>query len=326
MPRYYTFSRKPNGGRMSINLGNTTFSSLYLGSTKIGEAYLGSVKVYGSAQPDPYNPLQLPPYTLRLRFTNGTTPTFSRGTATQVSSSPNVWDLTYESSDWHNLVMYQSNLVEVLGANSSGVTNMLNLFYECRNLADVALFDTSSAENVSYMFCNTAVSTVPVYDTSNATSMVQMLSNCPNLTTPPALDTSKATTIMGLFAVSPITSVPSLNLSSVTGNGLASLFYKCTALSTIPAITIPSGITEIFDICGGCTSLRQLPNFSYPRTITNVDNAFNGCVNVTSNIVSTYNNLVNIGSVTSHSHCFYNCGSNTTSGSAELARIPSGWK
>lgn len=310
---------------MSISLGSTNFGSIYLGSTKIGEAYLGSTKVYGSA-PDPYNPLRLPPYTIRLRFTNGTTPTFKKGTATQVSSSPNVWDLTYENPDWQNLVMQQSNLVEVLGANSTGVTNMFNLFYECRNLADVALFDTSSAVNLGYMFCYAAVSTVPVYDTSNATEMVQMLSNCPNLTTPPALDTSKATSIRGLFAVSAITSVPPLNLSSVTGDGLADLFYKCTALSTIPAITIPSGITTINDICCGCTSLRQLPNFSYSRTITNVDRAFSGCVNATSNIVSTYNNLVNLGSVTSHSYCFYNCGSNTTSGAAELAQIPSGWK
>lgn len=311
---------------MAIKLGSTNFGSIYLGSTKIGQAYLGSVKVFGSNQPDPLNPLNLPAYTIRLRFTSGTTPTFSKGTATQVSSSPNVWDLTYQNPDWTSLVSWQSNLVEVLGANSTGVTDMNNLFHECRNLTDVVLFDTSSALNVSYMFCNTAVSTVPIYDTSNATSMIQMLSNCPNLTTPPTLDTSRATTIRGLFALSSITSVPSLNLSSVTGDGLASLFYKCTALTSIPYIAIPYGVTEIWDICSGCTSLQQLPNFSYPSSLTNVNYAFNGCVNAKYNIVSTYNNLVNISSITSHTRCFQNCGSNTTSGAAELAQIPSDWK
>mgnify|MGYP003488503029 CR=1 FL=1 len=57
---------------MSISLGSTNFGSLYLGSTQVAEAYLGSVKVYGPAQP----PLELPPYTMRLRYDQGVTPTY----------------------------------------------------------------------------------------------------------------------------------------------------------------------------------------------------------------------------------------------------------
>ena len=56
------------------------------------------------AQPGPGPGPSLPPYTIRLKFTEGVTPTFSKGTAVQVSSSPNIWDLTYENTDWNNLL------------------------------------------------------------------------------------------------------------------------------------------------------------------------------------------------------------------------------
>ena len=133
---------------MSISLGSTNFGSLYLGSTKIGEAYLGSVKVYGSTPPDPYNPLNLPPYTIRLKFNNGVTPTFSYGTAVQVSSSPNVWDLTYQNSNWQYLVSSQTRLIEVLGANTSSVTVMDDMFAGCDELTSLSLFDTSAVTNM----------------------------------------------------------------------------------------------------------------------------------------------------------------------------------
>ena len=47
--------------------------------------------------PEPPAPL-LPDKTIRLKYVDGVTPTFSKGTAVQVSSSPNVWDLTCNDS------------------------------------------------------------------------------------------------------------------------------------------------------------------------------------------------------------------------------------
>lgn len=164
---------------MSIYLGSTKFGSLYLGSTKIGEAYLGSVKVYGQSQPDPYNPLNLPQYTLRLLFRDGVTPSFSKGTGVQVSSSPNVWDLTYENTVWSQLLYSNNNLIEVLGANSSGVTSMSNMLGSCYNLQRVAVFDTSSVTNF-YYFCNGCqnLKQVPLLNTSSATEVSFMFTVC----------------------------------------------------------------------------------------------------------------------------------------------------
>lgn len=62
------------------------------------------------------------------------------------------------------------------------------------------------------------------------------------------------------------------------------------------------------------------------NTLTNVDSAFNGQINLESGILSTYNYLTSLGAqIASYSNCFTNCGSNTTTGSAELAQIPSSW-
>jgi len=102
--------------------------------------------------PDPYNPLNLPPFTIRLLYEDGVTPSFSKGTGVQVSSSPNVWDLTYENSDWNRLLSVDREVLEVLGANTTNVTDMNYLFTNCSSLYSVPLFDTRNVTNMSHMF------------------------------------------------------------------------------------------------------------------------------------------------------------------------------
>ena len=149
---------------------------------------------------DPYNPLNLPPYTIRLRFADGYLPSFQEGTATQVSSTPNVWDLTYENSDWEGLLFQYYYLEEVLGANTTNVTNMFLMFNECSSLTTVALFDTSNVTDTSYMFneCTSLISS-PLFNTSNDTTMAYMFYNCNQLTSVPLFDTSNVTDMDRMF-------------------------------------------------------------------------------------------------------------------------------
>ena len=157
---------------MSLKLGSTSIGSLYLGSTKIGAAYLGSTKVYSSAP-------SLPAFTLRLKFPDGETPTFSKGTAVQVSTSPNILDLTYANPDWSSLCMFKSSLLEVIAANTTGVTDMSQMFYYCSNLTSAPRFDTSSVTNMRRMFhrCG-SLQSVPLFDTSNVTNMDDAFGSC----------------------------------------------------------------------------------------------------------------------------------------------------
>ena len=55
---------------------------------------------------DQYNPLNLPPYTMRLRYIDGFTPTAFTGTITQVSSTPNIWDFTFAEPNWWHVIPY----------------------------------------------------------------------------------------------------------------------------------------------------------------------------------------------------------------------------
>ena len=71
--------------------------------TTSGLMFRGHPVCFFEEIPEPPTPT-LPPYTIRLKFTEGVTPTFSKGTGVQVSSSPNVWDLYHQANRWNNLL------------------------------------------------------------------------------------------------------------------------------------------------------------------------------------------------------------------------------
>lgn len=47
----------------------------------------------------------LPDNTIRLLYKDNVTPTFSNGTAVQVSQNPNIWDLTYNNRFWNRTIV-----------------------------------------------------------------------------------------------------------------------------------------------------------------------------------------------------------------------------
>lgn len=261
---------------MSISLGSTNFGSIYLGSTKIGEAYLGNVKVYGSTPVDPLNPLGLPPYTIRLKFSSGVTPTFFYGTAVQVSSSPdNVWDLTYNSNYWGGVLSYQTDLIAVLGANTTGVIEFYNAFAVCSNLQSVALFDTSSATNITSMFQScSSLTSIPLFDTSSVTTMRSMFHGCTSLTSVPTFNTPSVTDMSYMFQGCPaLTSIPLLDTSSVTD--MRYMCSLCTAVETgalalyqqaSSQTTPPSQFGYCFYLCGSNTVTGAAELALIPKT------------------------------------------------------------
>ena len=184
---------------------------------------------------DPYNPLNLPSFTIRLLYPNGVTPTLNKykiGGFKQVSSSPNVWDLTYSdrNASWQSLSSYITNtFIKVLGANTTGVTNLSGAFHDCKNLTHVALFDTSSVTNMSIMFstCTSLVS-VPLFDTSKVTSMMNMFKDCRVITTIPLFNTSRVTSMNSMLSnCYKLTYIPLFNTSKVTDmNNMAQACYK----------------------------------------------------------------------------------------------------
>lgn len=252
---------------------------------------------------DPLNPLDLPPYTLRLKFIDNYTPTFSKGTAVQVSSSPNVWDWTYVNSNWQD--KYQGTikwyLLEVLGGNTTGVTSMRDTFSNCWQLTSINIFDTSTVTDMYNMFngCD-GLATVPLFDTSNVTNMNRMFYNCKNLTYVPLFDTSIVTDMFEMFS-------------------------NCWKLTTIN-IFDTSNVSNMNGMFSNCTSLTSVPLLN-TNNVTDMGRMFQWCKNVQSGALALYQQAsTQPNPPREHYYTFNDCGINTQTGSAELSQIPGDWK
>lgn len=183
------------------------------------------------------SPIVLPANTLRVKFTDGYTPTSaSNFTYTQVSSSPNIWDITNNRSDglWNYLFYQNTDLLEVIATGDlSDATTMVGLFKLCTSLTNVADFTT----------------------TSNVTNFEAMFSMCSSLTSVPYVNITSATN--AILMVDDCTSVQS---------GALSLYQQLSSHSW-PAYTGSHnvGCVRTFSNCGintvsGLAELNQIPS------------------------------------------------------------------
>ena len=252
-----------------IKINGATPSAYYFGSTAATAVYYGSTKLWEAGSPTP----SLPANTIRCKFASGYTPTM--GTSqTLVDADENIWDIYKSSNNWDVLFKNNANLQSIIGANTTGVTSMLRLFYGCSNLTSVSLFDTSSVTDMTSMFHNcTYLTSVPLFDTSSATSMSNMFFNCLRLPSVPLFDTSSARNLENMFYnCRVLTSVPLFDTSSATYMG--AMFYNCyrvesgaLALYTQASsqTTPPASYSNCFFDCGrdttsGAAELAQIPS------------------------------------------------------------------
>lgn len=238
---------------MALQLGNTKIKEIYLGSTKIIEAYLGSNKIFSGV--DPYNPLGLPPNTVRVRTDNGQPPRRGPGavatyeTATLVPGTTDIYDVYKSGTNFTKLLIY-SNVVEVLGANTTGITNMSQMFDRCTDLPSIPLFDTSSVTDMSSMFERClSLTSITLFDTSSVTNMNSMFCDCSSLTTIPLFNTSSVTNMDSMFS----------DCRKVQSGALA-LYRQASSQSTPP-----SKHNRTFYNCGrdtttGAAELAQIPS------------------------------------------------------------------
>lgn len=232
--------------------------------------------------------------------------------------------------------------------NTSSANYMSEMFINCSSLNTVPLLDTSKVMFMDRMFKGcTALTSIPEFNTPVVTNMSEMFMNCSNLTTIPLLNTSKVELFASMFeGCTSLTSVPLLvtnradnmadmflgctSLTTVPKfytNGcelMSCMFKNCTALTSVPLFTTLNceSMNQMFY---GCTSLTSVPLFRTDKC-RDMRSMFEGCINVQSGALALYNRASSQSTVPSHSKTFMNCGTNTTTGRAELARIPSDWK
>lgn len=239
-----------------------------------GTRYFGSI-----VSPTP--PVPLGPYSIRLLYKPGATPVFKKGTAVQLSANPNVWDLTYENANWQGILCYYNeygnivenpDLLEVLEANTTGVTSMYLMFANCTSLRNVALFDTSTVTSMQDMFslCS-SLRTVPLFNTSKVKYMIGMFMNS-GITGIPTFDSSKVEDMRSMFRYcSSLRSVTMLDTTKVTD--VRYMFEDCVNVESgalsfyqqlASKVSVPTH-TEAFKNCGsdtvtGLADLSQIPS------------------------------------------------------------------
>ena len=316
-----------------------------------------------------YNPLNLPPFTIRVRTNDGNPPTGTyKIDSTLVPGTTDVYDVYKPNEYWWGTVQGATNIVEVLGANTKGVKMMEQVFLDCSALTSVALFDTSSVKSFYRMFDGTRIRSVPLFNTSNATKTTFMFANCTRLTSVPRFNTSNVTAMGSMFkGCTRLTTVPQMDTSKVTD--MSRMFCQCTQLVTPPQMET-SRVTDMSSMFDGCEQLGSVPLYD-TKNVTRMDRMFYDCIRlysippfdmtslermeymcynipirsipalnpvaifimdyafygtacVQSGALDLYNRVKNLASF--HEGTFRGCGKNTTTGSAELAQIPSDWK
>ena len=141
--------------------------------------------------------------------------------------------------------------------DTSNVTDMKNMFYNCTSLTSIPQLDTSNAANMSYMFgiCKSLTS-IPQLDTSNAANMENMFYNCTSLTSIPQLDTSNAVNMSYMFKYcSNLTSIKMKNMkvsfdisasTKFTREALLEIITNCFDLTTLnKTATLTMGSTNL---------------------------------------------------------------------------------
>lgn len=83
--------------------------------------------------------------------------------------------------------------------------------------------------------------------------------------------------------------------------------------------------TDFYNMFVGKNNLTKIGDI-YTDKAADVSFMFAGCTNVESGALALYEKLSAMETVPTHTATFASCGSNTTTGAAELAQIPSGWK
>ena len=178
-----------------------------------------------------------------------------------------------------NIQTYKDRIVYLPKIDTSGKTDMRNMFSSCYSLVSIPQLDTSSVLNMSGMFNGCySLTSIPQLNTSSVTSINKIFYNCYSLTSIPQLNTSKVTNTSDMFSgCISLVSIPQLYTSKVTN--MSSMFSSCYSLVSIPQLDT-SKVTNTNNMFNKCYSLVSIPQLDTIK-VTSMSNIFNGCNSLT---------------------------------------------
>ena len=172
----------------------------------------------------------------------------------------NIANIKITSSDNKISNMYSlfNNMRQVtnisMQINTSNVTNMSDLFYNCWSLESVPTLNTSKVTNMSAMFTMCSVLTnIPNFNTSKVMNMSWMFSDCIYINSIPNFNTSNVTNMSWMFYdCFNLINVPIFNMSKTTN--INNMFYSCDDLSQNSLQNIIISIPDRDQITGTTTT------------------------------------------------------------------------
>ena len=200
----------------------------------------------------------------------------------------------------NSMFRYNKNLTSInCEWNTSNVTNMDNMFYNCTNLIslDVSNWNTSKVTNMSGIFNNCQKLTsldVSNFNTSEVTSMSGMFISCTSLTSIDVsnFNTSKVTTMSYMFSYCyKLTSLDVSNFDTNNVTNMDAMFYNCKAITSLDVSNFnTSNVTSMYAMFYNCKAIASLDvsNFNTSK-VTRMNNMFDNCTNLTSLDLSNFN-------------------------------------
>ena len=177
--------------------------------------------------------------------------------------------------------------LDLTGLDTSNMTSMGRMFYECSNLVDIDLssFNTSKVTNMGSLFdsCSNLTSiNITNFDTSNVTEMSGMFRYCSSLTNLDLSNFSTGSVIYMNYAFQGCTLLKKLDLSSFDTSNVTNMMWMFDGCSSLEEIDLSSfntsKVTDMTWLFKGCKSLTSInvSNFDTSK-VTKMGGMFAGC-------------------------------------------------
>ena len=201
--------------------------------------------------------------------------------------------------------------------NTSMVTDMWQMFYNCKSLTSLDLkdFDTHNVLSMSYMFfgCNNLTYlNVSSFDTSNVGNMMWMFAGCEKLTnlSVSKFDMHSVRTMLGMFAsCKGLTHIDVSQFNTENVENMQAVFQDCEKLSSLDLSGFNTSKVEdiacMFNSCKSLTSL-DLSNFD-TQLVTQSTSLFSGCQNLEAIYLGDKFSLEGLSKLYASKNMFGNC-------------------
>lgn len=201
--------------------------------------------------------------------------------------------------------------------NTSKVTDMWNMFYNCKSLTslDLKTFDTHNVLSMSYMFfgCNNLTYlNVSSFDTSNVGNMNWMFAGCWKLTNLSVsnFDMHSVRTMLGMFSsCKGLTHIDVSHFNTENVKNMQAVFQNCENLSSLDLSGFNTSkvndIACMFNSCKSLTSL-DLSNFD-TQLVTQSTSLFYGCQKLEAIYLGDKFSLEGLSKLYASIYMFYNC-------------------